>query len=149
MTPINFNTETGFYTWTKGTDVKLSDHFTTHEFACPCTHPECQEQRISAALIDKLERLRAALGAAIRITSGYRCSRYQADLRARGFETAAGVSEHELGQAADLQCAAHSGPDLAVLAALLFRAVGIAATWIHVDLRADKLRRWTYGSVKV
>jgi uncharacterized protein YcbK (DUF882 family) len=146
MTPINFSPETGYYTWTKGTDVKLSDHFTTHEFACPCTHPECQEQRLSADLVDRLERFRIALGSPVKVSSGggYRCSRYQADLRARGYETAKGVSQHELGNAADLASQEHTGLELAVQAGFFFRAIGTARTWIHVDTRADKLRRWEY-----
>jgi len=130
-------------TYQKHQGTALSPYFTSSEFDCPCSH--CSTTLIDSALADKLYLLRQAIKAPIKIGSGYRCSWYQADLRARGFETAAGVSQHELGKAVDFSSAGKTGQELETFARSVgFRAVGVASTWVHVDLREDKDRRWTY-----
>jgi uncharacterized protein YcbK (DUF882 family) len=136
----------GYYYWIKGAIAPLSAHFSTTEFQCPC---KCQEQKIAVDLVDKLERVRVLLGKAIKVTSGYRCRDYQLDLARRGYETAKGISQHELGRAADIIC---PGATLYQFAAMLtyceqeFKAIGEGLTFLHVDLRDDKpARRWYYG----
>lgn len=134
----------GFYVWPKGERTRLSTHFETWEFECPCK--QCDEQRISSFLVNRLKTIRQNMGALIVITSGYRCANYQEDLRRRGYETAVGISQHQLGNAVDIkpgrasqmsellrQCEGH------------FKAIGVGKTFLHVDMRADKVRRWTYG----
>lgn len=132
----------------KGSNAQLSTHFNLREFDCKCTH--CQETLIDPELINKLEVLRTNLGEKpIRINSGYRCHAYQNELRLRGYETASRTSEHELGRAADVAETSHGipGGTLEKAARLAgFKAVGVGGYWIHVDLREDKERRWTYAS---
>lgn len=122
---------------------KLSDHFISDEFDCPCD--KCVLTLIDLALVERLEQVRTLLSAPIRINSGYRCAGYQADLRARGYETASGISQHELGRAADIMSEPVVGTVLEKIArAAGFKAVGVGGTWIHVDMRDDKERRWEY-----
>lgn len=47
---------------------KISENFDLNEFASPDTF----EVKISAALVNKLQRLRTVIGGPVRITSGYR-----------------------------------------------------------------------------
>lgn len=122
--------------------AQLSPHFNSREFVCNCG---CIESKISKDLVAKLERVRFKYGHGLIITSAYRCPDYQARLKRMGYETAVGVSTHELGQAVDLRPAAYG--DFAALLPILeeeFQAIGVAKTFYHVDLRADKKRRWSY-----
>ncbi len=139
---MKLSNDGAYYTWVKGEYENLGRFFTTKEMECCCTHPRCTEQRIAVELIRRLDATRAAHGKPIRINDGYRCPMEQEDLRRRGFETAKGISQHELGRAADISCA-----NMAALMPLLeqrFKAIGAAHSWAHVDLRDDKVRRWTY-----
>jgi zinc D-Ala-D-Ala carboxypeptidase len=131
-----------FFVWTKGERLKLGSDFTTHEFDCHCLHAECKEQVIHRDLITDLERVRGHLGQPIKVTSGFRCTRHQIDLKAMGFETAKGTSSHELGMAADITC--EDVPALVSACEKEFRAIGVARRFVHVDLRRDKPRRWGY-----
>ena len=121
----------------------LSTHFSCLEFTCTCGI--CAEQCISGALIAALERIRTKLGLSIKITSGFRCAAKQATLRGSlpSGHTAVGRSSHEDGIAADITSA-----DLGRLRDLCeaeFKAIGIAHTFLHVDMRVDKVRRWDYA----
>ena len=92
-----------------------------------------------------MQELRNELGAQIHVTSGFRCKGKQADLSAAGYETAQN-SLHLLGMAADIRTGKHSGVEIESAARKVgFKAVGVAATWIHVDVRQDKERRWFYS----
>lgn len=127
-------------------NVNLSIHFSLSEFLCGCG--KCPQTKVDPDLITKLEALRALCKATIRINSGYRCREYQDDLRRRGYDTATGVSQHELGRAADVSTESPrlSGAEIEVLARRAgFKAVGVGMTWAHLDLRDDKERRWVYG----
>ncbi len=131
-------------TYPKDSNERLSTHFMLREFDCPCQ--VCVETILDSALISKLEALRAQTGP-LRINSGYRCSNYQTELRLRGYETATGVSQHTEGRAADVMSedSRFSGVALESFARTAgFMAVGVGGTWVHVDLRDDKERRWEY-----
>lgn len=137
--------ENGYYIWQKGESVPLSAHFTTDEFACPCTHVECQEQRIAQNFVVKVQKVRDGYARPVRIDSGYRCQWHQADLAAAGYETAKGISQHQLGNAGDLKPYDPAGfPDMLAQCEQQFIAIGEAKTWCHCDLRADIARRWYY-----
>ncbi len=103
---------------------------------------------IAMELVQKLEILREKVGKPIKVTSGYRCSDYQRLLRGNGLETAAGKSSHEVGDAADIVI---SGDRTRFLwfVQMLFKAIGDGGSWIHVDLRKDKVRRWAYRATNV
>lgn len=139
-----FDVNSSRYCWKKSDCLKLSDHFTTDEFTCPCTHADCVDQYLYSDMVEGLELTRTALGVPITITSGYRCKKHQADIKASGAETAVGTSQHELGGAGDLKAKGFTGSQLEAVAKRFFKAIGVAATWIHVDRRMDKVRRWTY-----
>lgn len=134
--------ENGYYMFEKGAPDLLSYHFKAAEFECHCKLKECGTQLIAKELIDKLETIRLAYGKSITVTSGYRCQAHQDELRAQGFDTAKTRSQHEFGRAADISAA--NIPSVLKEAEREFKAIGIARTWLHVDLRADKVRRWRY-----
>lgn len=129
----------------KGANTMLGSYFNSDEFDCSCS--KCNSTIIEIELIEKLEKIRVATGHPLYILSGYRCENKQKQLRDSGFETAKGVSQHELGKAADIKSSFHSGKELEQTATQAgFMAIGVAKEWIHVDLRTDKPdRRWTYG----
>jgi uncharacterized protein YcbK (DUF882 family) len=128
--------------WNKGDRLPVGAHFKTWELECRCSLPTCKEQMIASELIHKLDKLRDELGEPLYVRSAFRCAGHQANLRAGGLQTAKGTSTHELGQAADI--AARDMTRLEELAAKYFLAIGTARTFLHVDLRADRVRRWPY-----
>ncbi len=78
-----------------GENKQLSEHFNTKEFRCKCGRKH--EIVIDSNLIDKLERLYTALGAAKGIiTSGYRCMAH--DIKVGGN----GGGQHTIGRACDI-----------------------------------------------
>lgn len=133
-------------TYPKKSGVKLSDHFICSEFDCPCDF--CSYTLVDALLLVRLARVRESLGAPLRINSGYRCHQYQEALRLRGYETASGLSQHELGRAVDVMLAGDreaTGAEIEKAARKAgFLAVGVGHNWCHLDMRDDKERRWVY-----
>ena len=124
--------------------TQISQNFKSGEFTCNCG--QCKESFIDSDLLARLESVRFQYGHGLIITSGYRCSMYQGQLRKRGYETAVGTSQHELGMAVDIRPAAQG--DFAALLPILernFQAIGVGKTFYHVDMRSDKQRRWTYA----
>jgi uncharacterized protein YcbK (DUF882 family) len=121
----------------------ISKNFQAFEFDCPCKR--CKETIIDYDLPALVQKIRDACNCPVQITSGYRCGKYQDQLRAEGLETSTGISQHEKGRAADIWTGKHSGEELEKIARRIgFRAVGVGKAFIHVDLRDDKDRRWTY-----
>lgn len=126
-------------------------YFQPMEYCCPCSK-ECEATRagLHPELLDKLNLIRAALGAKIQITSGLRCQRYQDQLKARGYQTAVN-SPHVPGNygkhgiAVDIRCEPKPFAALLSLVSQHFMAIGQGKGWIHVDLRTDKKRYWTYN----
>lgn len=109
-------------------DEKLSPHFSGSEFICP----DCGTGIIAAELIHLLERLRSKLNVPLRVTSGYRCPRHNAQIGG------APDSFHQLGLAVDI---APGSSDISVLdiakAAMEVGFTGVIAyeRHVHVDLR--------------
>lgn len=132
-----------YYVWNKGEKGPLSKYFFMQEFACPCSRPHTD--KIAMSLINKLDEIRQEVGSPIRITSGYRCSDYQQDLRDRNYETSTGPSSHENGEAFDGQPIKPDKFDSFKKACeARFEAIGVAKTWLHCDLRTGAIRRWYY-----
>lgn len=121
---------------------KVSTNFSLHEFECPCDSPHCDLNFMSIPFIYKLQEMRDALQERIKVTSGYRCSFYQEELKRRGYKTARKLSQHQLGNAADIMCDDHEF--LKKAAPTFFKAIGTAKDWMHVDGRTDKVRAWGY-----
>ena len=118
--------------------MKLSEHFTLREFACPCG---CGSEAgkvaaLTALCVDVLEPLRAELGVPLTIHSGYRCP---AQNRRCG---GAKASQHMLGTAADVVCSLP--PDAVWEAAKAIQArrgrggVGRYTRFTHLDNRKGR-----------
>lgn len=121
----------------------ISKYFNKSEFLCPCGN--CKDFEIDAELLEKLDAMRELHGGPLKVTSGYRCAAYQEQLKLRGYETATGVSQHTLGRAADVTDGVTPGYELEDQARKAgFKAVGVGKNWVHVDLRSDKDRKWSY-----
>ena len=145
MTKDNIKTQDGYYIWKKGDTLWLNSWFKTNEFSCQCKHKECIDQKISIELINRLTDIREEVKSPMRIHSGLRCSAHQEDIRKSGVSTVvAKKSTHELGNAADISVSKLITAELVNVAAKKFFSIGIALNFIHVDLRDDCKRRWTY-----
>jgi uncharacterized protein YcbK (DUF882 family) len=121
----------------------LSSNFASQEFNCPCS--ECKITLVDEELVAKLQKMHDDIGSKLKITSGYRCASHQKHLTMLGYETAKGVSQHQLGKAADVTNGVTPGGELEGYARDAgFKAVGVAQLWIHVDTRDDMDRRWFY-----
>jgi len=139
-----------YFIWNKG-DVYFFDRnqfFKTSEFACQCSNKDCKEQRISKDLITKLNLIRKEVNEPILVTSGFRCKKHQEHLRKSGVNTVvAKQSTHELGEAVDLKPTRMRISDFLVFCAKHFYAIGIAKSFLHVDMRGQedkRVRRWDY-----
>ena len=136
--------EEGYYVWNKGDTFTLSKYFNTKEFTCHCNFPDCSKQRISKALITRLDSARSEIKKPLVVTSGFRCVKYQAFLRAAGINSVvAKKSTHELGDAADIVPQDGNMEGFETICAKQFDSIGIAKNFLHVDIRIGK-RRWTY-----
>lgn len=133
-----------YYIWNKGEKEALSANLSTSEFSCQCKYSDCIEQKADVELINKLQLIRDWIKLPLKITSGYRCSKHQKDLGESGIQTAKGLSQHELGKAADIKCSSLTSGELAQKAENFFQAIGIANSFVHVDLRGPEKRRWSY-----
>ena len=139
------NQKENYYTWEKGEKTSINKYFNTSEFTCKCSHPECKSQKISVDLIGRLTKVREELNKPLIITSGFRCSQYQKDLAQSGANTVvAKLSQHELGNAADVVPVNCDIPKFQSICEKQFKAIGVAKTFLHLDKRDDKIRRWNY-----
>lgn len=84
-------------TYPNDSNVQLSEHFNAREFRCKCGKQH--DILISEELIQKLEKLRDALGCSrIELSSGFRCTAHD---KAVG---GSGTGQHTKGLAADICC---------------------------------------------
>lgn len=130
----------------KNAGARLSPHFISTEFDCPCDDPNCKETIIDESLIVNLEKMHEEEQAALKINSGHRCKYYQNVLRLRGYETSTGPSKHEDGGAADVSRVDErkNGVELEKSARKAgFTSVGVGHSFVHVDTRPG-YRRWEY-----
>ncbi len=117
-----------------------SEHFKESELACH----HCHVNECTQGLVDALEELRSLAGFPITINDAYRCPAHNA-----GTPNAAKNSQHQDGTAADIKIKGLTGPEMYSLAVQVtaFRdgGIGVAKTYIHVDVRATKAR-WCYDA---
>lgn len=114
-------------------------YFTKEEFACPCGN--C-ENKISDKFISLLDELREFLGKPLIINSGYRCEEHNKKIGGR--ETSAHLS----GLAADISCTNSTWRSELLRACLArFNRVGVAKSFIHVDIDSSKPQDvlWVYN----
>ena len=120
--------------------IKISEHFSLHEFACPC----CKAAKVHPHLLMGLEKLRAKLRKPIRLSSAYRCLKHNLEI--------GGVadSNHIHGRAADIPTTSleMTPLELARVCATIpeFKRIGVYARrrFVHVGVRRKpgKSNRW-------
>jgi uncharacterized protein YcbK (DUF882 family) len=118
--------------------MQLTDHFSLNEFECKCG---CGANGINADLVRKLESIRVLYDKPMCITSGLRCSFHNEGVG--GSDSSA----HLTGEAVDVSC--ETSVDRHRLINLFlkeFNRVGIAKTFIHVDVSRTKAQDviWVY-----
>ena len=118
--------------------AKSTLNFQLSEFKCPC----CGENKITGALVTKLQSLRDMINMPIHITSGYRCQLYNKKIG--GYIN----SKHKKGEAGDIQ-ALMSKVFLAKMAENVgFKRIGLYPNHVHLEL-GDKPLYWVvsrYGN---
>lgn len=116
-------------------------YFKREEFACR----HCGQNEIKDAFVDRLDKLRAAVGFPLRVTSGYRCPLYNSKVASTGPD-----GPHTTGRAADILVDRERA--LAVVREALklgFTGFGIqqkgATRYVHLDdLEAGRPTIWSY-----
>ena len=112
-------------------------YFTKDEMKCKCG---CNQCLMDEHFMDMLDSLRKGVGQPLEVNSGYRCKEYDDSLGGEG--------NHPRGWAVDLKCQDSNLRffiiDLAI--AFGFKRVGIAKTFIHLDLVSDHPQKviWLY-----
>lgn len=113
--------------------IKISKNFSLHEFEC--THPQHQHVQLDEVLLEKLQKLRDALGKPIIINSAYRCSLRNSQVGGSP------NSQHLLGKAVDIRVNGMSPVQVAAVAERIgFGGIGIYSNFVHVDTRIGKAR---------
>ena len=139
--------------------MRITPNFDSAEFAQPARHgfPRClyPEEWIESRLrplCDQLEIIRMAVGAPIRILSGFRSFEYNRAIKGARYST------HCKGRAADIMAARIPARTLhATILELcndgklpLIRGLGFYREFVHVDIRpSNRLARWTGGRVVI
>ena len=121
-------------------------HFTYTEFDSP--DQVGSGKKMHPDILEMLDQARDKYDKPIRITSGYRTKKYNESLSARGYK-ASPNSSHLKGLAADIACTS-SVDRYHLINCLLdvgFKRIGIANTFIHVDIDTEKANEviWTYA----
>jgi len=113
---------------------KVSQHFNRNEFACGCG---CKFQAADVELLEILEKVREHFGKPIIVTSGCRCLKHNHEIGSKD------TSQHVRGMAVDFKIKGIS-PQLIYdyIDSWHDRGLGIYDTFIHVDVKQTKKRRW-------
>lgn len=106
-------------------------YFKEDEFFCHCG--ECDFLGMDQNLLDKLNLARESSGVPFKITSGFRCSRFNKDIGGKK------NSAHLTGMAADIECS-DSKKRFNIIDSLFpyFNRIGIDKEFIHVDVDYTK-----------
>jgi len=120
-------------------------YFTYKEF--DCKGGQGKGENMSDDFICLLDDARELAGIPFKITSGYRTEEYNKRLMDYGFQASI-TSSHLKGLAIDVACV-RSKDRFEMLTALLevgFNRIGVASTFIHVDVDKNKSQNviWTY-----
>ena len=113
-------------------------HFHVSEFRCK----ETQENDMDESFLYMLDELRERCGFPFVITSGFRSVKHSAEINKPN-----GGGTHTKGIAVDI--AVSNGVDRMMIVkealAMGFGGIGVARTFVHVDMRATTPVMWTYG----
>jgi len=121
--------------------MRLTKNFNRDEFVCPCCRAFVDSLAFRA-FVARLQYAREQAGIPFVITSGYRCAEHNKAVGGKG------DSSHLKGLAADIR--AQTSLERFKIIDGLIRAgltrIGIAKTFIHVDISTDKPQRrmWVY-----
>ena len=120
-------------------------HFTHAELKCKCG---CGENKMDDVFMSKIENLRAAWGKPMKVSSAYRCQKYNSEVSSTGL-----TGPHTTGKAIDFAIAGDQAFHL-VEAAIIHKFTGIGVSqkgdwdkrFIHIDLIVDTTRPriWSY-----
>lgn len=127
----------GYATVKKGSNTKMSEHFSSNEFDCHGSGC-CTETIINEKLVEYLEKIREHFGKPIQITSGYRCVRHNSNI---GGATG---SRHSKGDAADIVITGVTPREVAKYAESIgIKGIGLYETsadghFVHIDTRDAK-----------
>jgi len=107
--------------------AKLTKNFTAEEFECPC----CKGCEIDIDFVKKLQKIRSKVGFGMKINSGWRCEKHNAEVSKRS------MGDHVKGLACDVHC-----PDRYKRASILKEAlnigglndIAIGKTFIHLGV---------------
>jgi len=120
-------------------------YFKLSEFDCP--FEEGSGSKMKPEFLEKLDEAREIAGIPFKITSGYRTKEYNEDLIRRNYK-ASKNSSHLKALASDISVKDSKSRFIVFNSLLLagFTRIGIADTFIHVDLDTDKTQNviWTY-----
>ena len=121
-------------------------YFTTSEFDSP--DKPGSGSLMSKTIIEMLDDVRGKFGKPIVINSGYRTEEHNAKVGGKPKTKTSKGSSHMYGLAVDIKCT--NSTDRFHLIYLLqetgFQRIGVAKTFIHVDIDFDKSQEvmWTY-----
>lgn len=116
-------------------NIRLNQYFNLREFQCPC----CHRVMLHKKLYQLLTKLRYEIGKPILINSGYRCPKY--NLQVKGSPG----SYHMLGMAADITIKDVSLYELFIIASELdFTGIGYYENknFLHLDVRPGARVEW-------
>ena len=120
-------------------------YFKLSEFDCP--FEEGSGSKMNYTFLEKLDYARGLAEIPFKITSGYRTKEYNEDLIRRNYK-ASKNSSHLKALAADISVKDSKSRFIVFNSLLLagFTRIGIADTFIHVDLDLEKTQNviWTY-----
>ena len=111
----------------------INTHFSDREMDCQCG---CQKT-VSPELLVRLEALRSMIDRPLSVTSGARCETHN---RESGGKPG---SWHLKGLAVDISCvdSEFRGEIIRLAGLLAFNGIGVAKTFIHLDLRPVEEKR--------
>ena len=114
--------------------IKISNHFTRHEFSCQCG---CGFDTVDVCLVNLLERVRDHFDRPVIISSGCRCIRHNEHVGGKS------SSQHIQGRAADILVSGVDPEDVADYIENINPTGGVGRynTFTHVDTR-DQCARW-------
>ena len=123
--------------------VEQSPHFSKQELQCPC----CGQSKMDLDFIDKLEQLRAAFNAPMRLSSAYRCPAHNEQVSHTGKR-----GPHTTGKAVDVLVSGQNAHRLLTLALELgFTGIGISQKgehgkrFVHLDMLEGQTRPWVWS----
>ena len=120
-------------------------NFSSREFECNCNFDDCEKLGCKEELIEKLQKLRDAVGFPIRLSSSYRCKKWNDHVGGHP------RSSHMEGLAVDCLCEGERALKLIEAAIRLqFTGVGISQRkgqkFVHLDIKPTPSKRiWSYA----